>query len=44
MKHPTHKSLNAAYSFYNVSTVTPLSDLMQNALILAKQVRKMFYM
>ncbi|XP_046846137.1 glycylpeptide N-tetradecanoyltransferase 2-like [Xenia sp. Carnegie-2017] len=37
MKHPTHKSLNAAYSFYNVSTVTPLSDLMQNALIIAKQ-------
>lgn len=39
MNHPVHKTLKAAYSFYNVSTETPLLDLMQNALILAKKVR-----
>ncbi|CAH3134442.1 unnamed protein product, partial [Porites lobata] len=37
MHHPTHKQLKAAYSFYNVSEKTPLVDLMQDALILAKQ-------
>ncbi|KAJ0411799.1 hypothetical protein ATCC90586_002952 [Pythium insidiosum] len=31
-----HKLLRAAYSFYNVATSVPLSDLMQDALILAK--------
>ncbi|XP_074834796.1 glycylpeptide N-tetradecanoyltransferase 1 isoform X3 [Carettochelys insculpta] len=36
MNHPTHKSLKAAYSFYNVHTRTPLLDLMSDALILAK--------
>uniref|UniRef100_A0A8V5H6R2 Glycylpeptide N-tetradecanoyltransferase n=1 Tax=Melopsittacus undulatus TaxID=13146 RepID=A0A8V5H6R2_MELUD len=36
MNHPTHKSLKAAYSFYNVHTKTPLLDLMSDALILAK--------
>ncbi|KAG8446910.1 hypothetical protein GDO86_014383 [Hymenochirus boettgeri] len=36
MNHPTHKSLKAAYSFYNVHTKTPLQDLMNDALILAK--------
>ncbi|KAG8139862.1 hypothetical protein E2320_002625 [Naja naja] len=36
MNHPTHKSLKAAYSFYNVHTKTPLIDLMNDALILAK--------
>ncbi|XP_010133127.1 PREDICTED: glycylpeptide N-tetradecanoyltransferase 1, partial [Buceros rhinoceros silvestris] len=36
MNHPTHKSLKAAYSFYNVHTKTPLIDLMSDALILAK--------
>ncbi|XP_045168087.2 glycylpeptide N-tetradecanoyltransferase 2-like [Mercenaria mercenaria] len=36
MHHPVHKSLKAAYSFYNVSTVTPWVDLMQDALIIAK--------
>ncbi|ERE77623.1 glycylpeptide N-tetradecanoyltransferase 1-like protein, partial [Cricetulus griseus] len=36
MNHPTHKSLKAAYSFYNVHTQTPLLDLMSNALVLAK--------
>ncbi|XP_048416924.1 glycylpeptide N-tetradecanoyltransferase 2-like isoform X2 [Stegostoma tigrinum] len=36
MHHPVHKSLKAAYSFYNVHTKTPLVDLMNDALILAK--------
>lgn len=39
MNHPTHKSLKAAYSFYNVHTQTPLLDLMSDALVLAKMVR-----
>lgn len=38
MNHPTHKSLKAAYSFYNVHTQTPLLDLMSDALVLAKMV------
>lgn len=38
MNHPVHHSLKAAYSFYNVHTITPLLDLMQDALILAKSV------
>lgn len=38
MHHPLHKSLKAAYSFYNVHTETPLMDLMNDALILAKLV------
>ncbi|XP_039733380.1 glycylpeptide N-tetradecanoyltransferase 2 isoform X3 [Pteropus medius] len=36
MHHPAHKSLKAAYSFYNVHTETPLLDLMSDALIIAK--------
>lgn len=36
MHHPTHKLLKAAYSFYNVNTVTPFEVLMNDALILAK--------
>lgn len=39
MHHPVHKQLKAAYSFYNVCQKTPLVDLMQDALILAKQVK-----
>lgn len=38
MHHPVHKSLKAAYSFYNVSTKTPWIDLMTDALISAKQL------
>ncbi|CAD5111833.1 DgyrCDS1101 [Dimorphilus gyrociliatus] len=38
MQHPNHKSLKAAYSFYNVSTVTPWVDLMQDALVTAKNM------
>ena len=41
MHHPVHKQLKAAYSFYNVCHKTPLIDLMQDALILAKQVSKL---
>ncbi|XP_048162627.1 glycylpeptide N-tetradecanoyltransferase 2 isoform X1 [Corvus hawaiiensis] len=36
MHHPVHKSLKAAYSFYNIHTETPLLDLMNDALIIAK--------
>ena len=38
MRHPVHKSLKAAYSFYNASAKTPWFDLMQDALIVAKNV------
>uniref|UniRef100_A0A251SC65 Glycylpeptide N-tetradecanoyltransferase n=2 Tax=Helianthus annuus TaxID=4232 RepID=A0A251SC65_HELAN len=34
--HPTHSILKAAYSYYNVSTKTPLLQLMNDALIVAK--------
>lgn len=34
--HPVHKTLKAAYSFYNVSTKTPWVELMLDALITAK--------
>lgn len=37
LHHPTYKTLNAAYSWYNVSTKTPLVDLMRDALILANK-------
>ncbi|RXM96661.1 Disintegrin and metalloproteinase domain-containing protein 11 [Acipenser ruthenus] len=36
MNHPVHKSLKAAYSFYNVHTTTSLLELMSDALVLAK--------
>ncbi|CAF4792105.1 unnamed protein product [Pieris macdunnoughi] len=36
--HPVHKTLKAAYSFYNVSTVTPWIDLMLDGLITAKNL------
>lgn len=38
MHHPVHKVLKAAYSFYNVSGKTPWIDLMNDALISAKQL------
>ncbi|PIO26867.1 hypothetical protein AB205_0075960 [Aquarana catesbeiana] len=38
MHHPLHKTLKAAYSFYNVHTETALLDLMNDALIIAKLV------
>jgi len=37
MSHPTHNKLKAAYSFYNVSTITPWVDLIGDALVLAKK-------
>ncbi|CAK1539972.1 unnamed protein product [Leptosia nina] len=36
--HPVHKTLKAAYSFYNVSTKTPWVDLMLDALITARNL------
>lgn len=38
MHHQAHKTLKAAYSFYNVSTVTPWLELMTDALISARNV------
>jgi hypothetical protein len=38
MHHPVHKTLKAAYSFYNVSTATSWVDLMGDALVSAKNV------
>ena len=38
MNHPQYKTLKAAYSFYNVSTKTPLVNLMRDLLISAKKV------
>lgn len=38
MHHPVHKQLKAAYSFYNAATKTPILDLIQDGLILAKMV------
>ncbi|GMF52255.1 unnamed protein product [Phytophthora fragariaefolia] len=35
--HPTHSKLNAAYSFYNVATSVSLTQLMNDALIMAKK-------
>ena len=37
LKHETHKTLNVAYSYYNVATQCSLEELMRHALILAKQ-------
>lgn len=34
--HPVHKTMKAAYSFYNVSTKTPWMELMMDALVTAK--------
>ena len=38
MKNKQHSNLRAAYSFYNVSTVTPWKSLIQDMLIMAHQV------
>ena len=39
MNHPVHKSIKAAYSFYNIPTEhVSLKDLMNDALITAKNV------
>lgn len=36
MHHPVHRSIKAAYSYYNVANKTKLVDLMRNALIAAR--------
>lgn len=38
MHHPVHKTLKAAYSFYNVSNKTGWIDLMNDALVAARDV------
>ena len=38
VNHRMHKKLNSAYSFYNVSTKTPIRDLMLDGLVVAKKV------
>ncbi|CAG5092357.1 Similar to Nmt: Glycylpeptide N-tetradecanoyltransferase (Drosophila melanogaster) [Cotesia congregata] len=38
MHHQVHKTLRAAYSFYNVSTKTPWVELMTDALISARNL------
>ncbi|XP_070072068.1 glycylpeptide N-tetradecanoyltransferase-like [Drosophila takahashii] len=43
MHHPVHKTVRAAYSFYNVSTKTPWLDLMNDALISARNVQMDVY-
>jgi len=35
--HPTHKTLNAVYSYYNVATTVTLTKLMEDCLIIARQ-------
>jgi len=37
IRHDAYKTLNAAYSFYNVATKAALSDLVKDALIVAKK-------
>lgn len=39
MHHPIHKSVRAAYSFYNVSSKTPWLELMNDALISARNIQ-----
>lgn len=34
--HPKHTTLNAAYMYYTVPGVTPINELMMDALIMAK--------
>ncbi|TKR67497.1 hypothetical protein L596_023645 [Steinernema carpocapsae] len=38
MRHEKHKELRAAYAYYNVATSISLTQLMQDALIIAKQL------
>lgn len=37
LRHETHKILNVAYSYYNVPNVHSMTDLMADALVIAKQ-------
>ncbi|XP_030384430.1 glycylpeptide N-tetradecanoyltransferase-like isoform X2 [Scaptodrosophila lebanonensis] len=43
MHHSVHKTLNAAYSFYNVSTKTPVLQLVTDALISARNAKMDVY-
>lgn len=43
LNHPTHQSLKAAYSLYTVTTATPLQQLMEDVLIVAKAVSLSIY-
>jgi len=36
VEHPRYKSIKAAYSFYNVAKKSPITDLMHDALVIAK--------
>ena len=38
IKHEKYKTLNAAYSFYNIAKTVPLKELMNDCLTLAKLV------
>lgn len=38
LNHLTHRSLKAAYTLYTVATATPLQQLMEDVLIIAKAV------
>lgn len=38
LKHEKYKSVNAAYSFYNVATTVTPTELLQDLLVLAKNV------
>jgi len=38
VNNPAHKTIKAAYAFYNVATSMSFQELMQDALILAKNV------
>jgi glycylpeptide N-tetradecanoyltransferase len=40
MHHPTYKAIRAAYAFYNVATSVPIVQLLNDALILAHNVRE----
>ena len=36
LKHPTYKTLNVAYCYYNVANTVSMEELLRNALIIAK--------
>ena len=40
VRHPVHKKIEAAYSFYNVSNTHSLKEILNDALILARNVRQ----
>jgi len=44
MHHAVHKTLKAAYAFYNVSTRTPWVELMSDALVVAKNVSGVWWL